>query len=361
MKKIFWYYLFMAVFAFASCDKSDDPSEAFKPRKGDVYVAGYEYKAGIGSVAKLWKNGADLNLSSGTEANSVFVTGGDVYVAGYTLRSIGTNKNFATVWKNGIAEYLSKDTRNGWATSVFVTGDDVYVAGYEREYINGELYECGVVWKNGEAQYLSEGDHSIAYSVFVYNGDVYVSGMSGAIDPRAVLWKNGTPQYLSDYAYSGGEWCPTSAVSVFVSNGDVYVAGTEHCSSLHTAKLWKNGEEQLLSEAVMRNSNARSVYVSGGNVYVAGTLYVNDEPRAVLWINGAQQFINVSFEVSSSFANSVFVSDKDVYVAGTEYSMLPTSYFAISKFWKNSVAQDLSTTYKIGDSQVHAVSIFVVE
>ena len=40
---------------------------------GNLYVAGYEHNAKNESVAKLWINGVTQNISNGTHANSVFV------------------------------------------------------------------------------------------------------------------------------------------------------------------------------------------------------------------------------------------------------------------------------------------------
>ena len=115
-------------------------------------MAGYEYNEQY-SVAKLWINGIAQNLTDGTrnaEANSVYVSGNDVYVAGY-------DGDVPNLWKNGIAQIL-----NVAANSVFVSGNDVYVAGNNDGYV-------ATLWKNGVAQNLTNGTYSatIAASVFV--------------------------------------------------------------------------------------------------------------------------------------------------------------------------------------------------
>ena len=111
MKRVVLNYLVVAAFAvsatFTSCKKNDND-------KVDVYVAGVR-----GNNATLWKNGIAKNLTDGTNyayANSVFVSGGDVYVAGYEIN--GQNY-IATLWKNGIAQdlYIASNTM---ANSVFV-------------------------------------------------------------------------------------------------------------------------------------------------------------------------------------------------------------------------------------------------
>ena len=76
--------------AFTSCQKDIPPifkDNAWKPGKSDkpvVFVAGYESN-GINNVAKCWINNQEVTLSDGkndAEANSIFETGNDAYIAG---------------------------------------------------------------------------------------------------------------------------------------------------------------------------------------------------------------------------------------------------------------------------------------
>jgi hypothetical protein len=224
----------------------------------DVYMAGYA--TGIAGspyqTPVLWKNGVFQPLIQmpirDSFATSVFVSGGDVYVAG-----IGSNSESA-LWKNGEEQHLG----GGRPHSVFVSGGDVYVASW--------LHERGELWKNGEVQYLTGGNH-ITYlrSVFVSGSDVYVAGHATNINEyaRALLWKNGAPQYLTDGKKHG------SANSVFVYNGDVYVAGSDG----YKAVMWKNGMVQNLAG---NSGTAESVFVYNGDVYVVGG-------GPVVWKNGA--------------------------------------------------------------------------
>ncbi|MBL0184025.1 MAG: hypothetical protein IPP96_17775 [Chitinophagaceae bacterium] len=99
--------------------------------------------AGRNFVAKIWKNGSGTSLTTGKAvARSVFVSGTDVYVAGYEYN--GTHQ-VATVWKNGVTIPLSNGTSDMFANSVFVYGTDVYVAGREEV---GPVY-FAKIWKNG--------------------------------------------------------------------------------------------------------------------------------------------------------------------------------------------------------------------
>jgi hypothetical protein len=123
----------------------------------NVYVAGYTTNAQQIYVATLWKNGVAQKLSDGktnAQANSVFVSGEDVYVAG----SVGGD---AVLWKNGVAQNIA-----GSVNSIFVFGEDVYVAGYTT---NAQRIPVATLWKNGVAQKLSDGKtYAQANSIFVH-------------------------------------------------------------------------------------------------------------------------------------------------------------------------------------------------
>jgi hypothetical protein len=189
---------------------------------GDVYVAGYaqypESRLWSGSVtsATLWKNGVAQRLSDrSSSAFSVFVSGGDVYVAGQDTQKNPNNdewlplsSDFPTLWKNGVAQVLEYSGNHLTATSVFVDGGDVYVAGSDNNY--------GWLWKNGVRQHLgtSKAPATRINSVFVSSGDVYAAGKQ---DKKDTLGENGVAQQL------GG--IDSEAYSVFVAGGDVYVAG----------------------------------------------------------------------------------------------------------------------------------------
>lgn len=124
----------------------------------DVYVAGQERISQGSSIATLWENGNYQRIMD-AQAFSVCVSGSDVYMVGST---IGDPYSVAMLWENGIPYALSNDeTEGNYAQSVFVSGTDVYVA--------GAVDNVATIWKNKEviSSLQSIPSISIANSVFV--------------------------------------------------------------------------------------------------------------------------------------------------------------------------------------------------
>jgi hypothetical protein len=190
---------------------------------GDVYIPGSRLSDDppFSQVLALWKNGVDQysHLNTLGSPTSVFVAGSDVYMAGIEefpseTSSYPSNRTKPSLWKNGVKQFLdvSNNTRYGQAKSVFVSDGNVYVAGWDDNSV-------AALWKNGVKQTLFAGyvpAYSYAYSVFVCGGDVYVVGEANGY---AVIWKNGMMRRLNGHSDS-------CARSVFVSDGEVYVAGS---------------------------------------------------------------------------------------------------------------------------------------
>lgn len=133
----------------SSCKKSGTVAEV------NVYVCGWDWNST--ATTKYWKNGSPVELVDGTkisDAVSIFVSGSDVYVAGYVDT---TGDPLATYWKNGKPVILAKDAN---ASSIVVEGSDVYVAGVESYGTS----ETAVYWKNGMPVLL---DGTKAFSIFL--------------------------------------------------------------------------------------------------------------------------------------------------------------------------------------------------
>jgi len=149
----------------------------------------------------------------------------------------GISAGNAVVWKNGKAQALGKRVvwkndeeqvfDSGTAYSVFVSRGDVYVAGTSGGWVT--------VWKNGEVQ-EQFSDGGTGYSIFVSNSKVYVAGVTSGGD--AAIWIDGEREYLTDRTIS------SVARSVYVSGSDVYVAGYKDSGRGSARLFWKNGDVQ---------------------------------------------------------------------------------------------------------------------
>jgi len=193
----------------------------------DVYVAGGVLDPGnpLNLRATYWKNGSAFVLVDGavpSSAQSVFVSGNDIYVAGtvhdseailFTLGEVyefTTRPGEATYWKNGKAVTLGT---NCHAQSVFVLGNDIYIAGFAlgadttlSTPFGGFRNEIAMYWKNGKSVALDSSSYnSRATSIFISaDGAVHTCGY---INSKATYWKNTTATYIdpvSDYNGSFG-------------------------------------------------------------------------------------------------------------------------------------------------------------
>lgn len=146
----------------------------------------------------------NFSLNSYNIATSVFASTSGVYVAGYVTQGVyngGVQTNSphrATVWRNGIESPLGDSTQWANPNAVFVSGNDVYAAGYN--FPTGAF--TPIVWKNGVPTALSyTGPGAVAKDIFVLGSDVYVVGNiinNATAASIGVLWKNGTATQYTD-------------------------------------------------------------------------------------------------------------------------------------------------------------------
>jgi hypothetical protein len=165
----------------------------------DVYVGGQEMKVGA-----LWTNGVKRAMipdgySRGSEVHSVFASGDDLYAVVTDSRGVEGDGNIVFrpwLWKNGVFQRLPDSGRCGAnATDVFVSDGDVYVAGSEIHNGNGEA--SPVLWKNGVQQKLPyDGPVAWVETLSVSGGNVYVGGGQHQDNGETIivvptLWING--------------------------------------------------------------------------------------------------------------------------------------------------------------------------
>jgi hypothetical protein len=244
----------------------------------DVYIAGADINTG---GPAYWKNGTTVDLPmtaghNGGRAVSIFVSGTDVYAAGWDF--INGGNTLPRCWKNGTAVTVSLSTGNiggqpvstATANSVFVSGSDLYLAGIQTASNGVTTY-----WKNGSPVTLTDGttdcqpDH-----IFVSGSDVYVAGTDGTVSK---YWKNGVASILNTpNVYSA---IPTG---ISVSGSDVYVSGYYR----NVAKYWKNGNMVDLTSTAYNPANneyATGISISGPDIYISG----NDMSKGYgYWKNG---------------------------------------------------------------------------
>lgn len=163
---------------------------------GDTYVAGSQYLATNSTITKAtyWKNGSPVDVTDGIHtgpawANAVYVSGGDVYVAGVEA-ILNSQQGIQTLaprlWKNGTSIPINAPTDNLYTniTSLLVNGNDVY--------IGGQYNNAGALWKNGVLQ--DSAKYAVAEnvsSIFLFNNtDLYATGASSAWGNNG-YWING--------------------------------------------------------------------------------------------------------------------------------------------------------------------------
>jgi hypothetical protein len=228
---------------------------------GDVYVAGYQsLPAAGGDVITYWKNGVAVPLTGPTygEARSIAVSGGDVYVAGWTEDSVEYAPNswvtgpVAKLWKNGVLASLSDlVATTAVAESVVVSGPDVYVAGYAAPtlYASGSEPWTAQYWKNGQAVPLSDGVHGAkAFAISVAGDSVFAAGFTSAgAGDLATVWNNGSAVRWTQGSTDGLILALAAPGIPFLPEqfaGNLYAAGYEGS----TAKVWVNGVPQSLTD-----------------------------------------------------------------------------------------------------------------
>jgi hypothetical protein len=237
----------------------------------DVYICGgILHDGSVYQTPCYWKNGELVKLkvsipNASGSGNAVFVSADDVYIVGDLLASInGSAISVPCLWKNGVQVDLSINSfRSGLAESLFVIGSDVFVAG---TVLTDSYDPVPCVWNNGEPQTdLSVIDGAAggwAYSLFVLNGDVYVAGMVGSKSGFATpcTWKNAI---RTDLPMIDASQLGCGCNSIAVSGDDVYAAGfSSNSFYFEIPCYWKNGVRVDLSVCnVVKSGRAFAIFV----------------------------------------------------------------------------------------------------
>jgi len=210
----------LSILLFLSCSggspKNAADSQADTQAPPVIYTAGYAYSGSL-RVPALWKNNEPQPISrvsnASGEAKSVFVSNGNVYASGYEATG-GTQ--YAALWINGSLYHLCTGGDANAGNSVFVQGGDTYVA--------VRMGGRAALWKNSSASTISSSV-SDARGIYVSGSDVYIVGYIRNSQGRnvATIWKNGAAQQLPEVL--GYQQTSSEANSVYVSGSDVYVAG----------------------------------------------------------------------------------------------------------------------------------------
>lgn len=258
----------------------------------DVYVAGSN-----NWIAKVWKNGIKVDLEGGetSEVTDMFVVGNDVYVSGNASKDLPPPSGVQRVpiyWKNGVAISLLNNNHYGKANSIFVSGTDVYVSGYENN--------TATIWKNGIPIKLSDGSQSASViDVVVVANDIYAIGFDNNM---AKFWKNGVAINLSDGQSS------VLLKKIVVVGQDVYIGGEENSISHPAiAKIWKNGVSTNLTDGTIWAHFSSMFVDASNNVYMVTNEPVDkNNVTCKIWKNGVvinkynnYQFINDIFVVTN--------------------------------------------------------------
>jgi hypothetical protein len=117
---------------------------------GNFVVAGSTHK-GNTNLATCWKDEQQVNLTDGkigTNLESVYPSGTDLYFAGWRYKSEGDYTMIANYWKNGTETVLNDGTKDAEAYAICVSNSVVHVVGWE----DGNYKREAQYWVNGVAK-----------------------------------------------------------------------------------------------------------------------------------------------------------------------------------------------------------------
>lgn len=327
---------------------------------GIVYVGGSTHNQNSTTMPALWTNGSLATIPNSATGNLMpsCVVGSDIYTTAITEDNMRV-----VVYKNGIEQHdLSYVDFPGSAmlnpADIAVSGTDVYVVCDTYNYSLGTYYF--VVFLNGSVLYSSnDGTYyrTFGRSLAISGSDVYVGGVAHTgsnWSDRSVIWKNG-----STYAHLLGLVNPNDIRSISVVGPDVYaLVGYSIGGSLYKSSSGGALELQFdySGDDLGRTPMPMKILSSGGVLYTVGYLYDTSwvqNPVAALWTNETLTTLPPydPINYSQSYASCVFVSGSDVYVGGRQESAL---FAGTMMVWKNGAP------YQVGASFMYDAPGFIL-
>jgi hypothetical protein len=285
---------------------------------GRVYVAGWYRLPDVNKhIACYWRDGARIDVELGDAefdaANDIFVSGdGTVYMAGtsYDLDIQDTTTNRPCYWINTTKHILSMPAgySNGQAQSITVSGGKVYVAGfYGNEGPVSDYTAC--YWVDGERFALpspSEGGRMArTFDIAVSGNDIYVSGSNFYYETETPFTRHETPCYWkvsspapavrTELPLPSGAADKIQANAIVVAGGDVYVTGhanvfENYGGDADQSYYWKNGSLIPLPAPGV-SPTAHDITLYDGTVYVSGAA-ASGGKKPCYWKNGVLEVYN---------------------------------------------------------------------
>lgn len=239
----------------------------------DVYIIGKEGDTNT----KYWKNGVAVRFGNNEDIiNDIFVNGNDVYLVGDEMTINNSIPWYVRTvyWKNGIINDISSEfgVRANGASSIFITGNDIYIAGYGLDYRGGGNPTPIQYFKNGIGVNLDNATFNNNTAILVSGNDIYLAGAESGNGQNFIgkYWKNGVLT-----TFNNSLFFPTA---LSVVDNDIYVAGY---SNQIPTQYYKNNMPFLLENSTNK-SYKQAITVLNNNVYVTA----NSNEGANYWKNG---------------------------------------------------------------------------
>jgi hypothetical protein len=288
----------------------------------DVYVSGYYTSSGT-KIACYWKNGTRVDLyTSGTisesDALSIAVEASFVYIAGFYVNGSGYNSCY---WKNPSSESSStSDSLNTLMTavstkaeSVFVLGGTVYIAGY---YSTATHYiPCYWVNNSDTITSFSLDDGVLwgyATSISVSKNIVYIAGHQGT--KKSCYWTDDDGE-VEQIDLDTSDFAQAYSLSILETDvTDVYISGRYHDNTdgVKRACYWKNNSSTkvILEQNTSTDSSANSIFLTDSDTYIAGYDVETSgslAEAAIYWNSDGSFAKETLYNSSKAESNCIFV------------------------------------------------------